>query len=139
MAFQCSRCAADPTPTRLNHPRQCAFSADGHFLPAKNWNCASIAFLLGHELARDFMGQQESLQFVPAMTAVMDGETPSATDVMQDGWLILTRQGRSGTVESLLHVGMFPAPAMVTLAMVEECIESLRKQAQLSTGLVTVQ
>lgn len=138
MAFQCSRCAADPTPSRLNHPRQCAFDASGAFLPGKNWNCASIAYLLGFPLAHDFMGQMESLQFVPAMTPVMDGDMPSLTEVMQDGWVILTRQGRSGTVDSLIHVGVFPQPSLVDLSMVEEVIECLRKQTQLSTGLVVV-
>lgn len=139
MAYACPRCAADPTPSRLNHTRQCAFAEDGAFLPGKNWNCATIAVLLGHPLAQDFMGQHESLQFVPAMTAVMteDG-MPSLTDVMQDGWLILTRSERSGTVESLCHVGVFYAPALVNLQMVDECVESLRKQAQLQTGLVSI-
>lgn len=134
----CPRCVADPTPSRLNHPRQCAFDAHGQFLPGKNWNCASIALLLGFPLAQDFLGQSESIQFVPAMTPLMEGDTPSTTEVIQDGWLILTRQGRSGTVESLMHVGVFPEPALVDLAMVEEVIEGLRKQAQLQTGLVVV-
>lgn len=84
------------------------------------------------------MGQMESLQFVPAMTPVMDGDMPSLTEVMQDGWVILTRQGRSGTVDSLIHVGVFPQPSLVDLSMVEEVIECLRKQTQLSTGLVVV-
>ncbi|HXJ44072.1 MAG TPA: hypothetical protein VNH18_32595 [Bryobacteraceae bacterium] len=94
--------------------------------------------LLGFPLAQDFMGQHESIQFVPAMTPVMEGDMPSLTDVMQDGWLVLTRHERSGTVESLMHVGVFPAPSLVDLTMVEEVIESLRKQAQLQTGLVVM-
>lgn len=140
MAFQCARCLADPTPARLNHGRQCAFDADGSFRPGQNWNCASIAYLLGDPLAQDFMGQHESLQFLPAMTPVMiDKDTPSKTEIMQDGWIILTRSERSGTVEALLHVGVYAEPSKVDLAMVEECIECLRKRAQLSTGLVTIQ
>ncbi len=119
--------------------RQCAFDADGAFLPAKNWNCATIAQLLGHPLAQDFLGQQESIQFVPAMTYAMDGDVPSKTDILQDGWFIFTRQGRSGTVESLIHVGVFAVPAMVDLAMVEECITCLNKQASLQTGIVSIQ
>ncbi len=136
----CPRCLADPTPSRLTQPRRCAFDESGAFLPAVNWNCATFAFLLGHPLAQDFQGMDESIQFVPAMTAVVDEQgNPSATEITQDGFLVMTRHGRSGSVESLIHVGVFPDPAAVTLQMVEECIEALRKQAQQSTGLVTVQ
>ena len=135
----CSRCLADPAPSRLSQPRECAFDDSGAFREL-NWNCATIAFLLGHPLAHDFLGQSESIQFVPAMTAVVDGESgePSKTDVMQDGWLVLTRAGREGRVSSLVHLGDFFPPSPVTLAMLDDTIEGLRKQAQISTGLVSV-
>lgn len=139
MAFQCPRCSADPTPARLTQPRRCAFDANGGF-NRENWNCATIAYLLGHPLAQDFLGESESLQFVPNMTEVVDEHGAVLTgETMQDGWLILTRDGRQGTVSSMVYVGTFHPPAEVSLAQVEECLEGLRKQAQLSTGLVTVQ
>lgn len=134
----CSRCVDDPAPSRLSQPRRCAFADDGTFTP-DNWNCATIAYLLGHPLAHDFLGQSESLQFAPVMTPVVDeaGE-PSKTDVMQDGWFVLTREGREGCVASMVYVGAFFPPSPVTLSMVDETLEGLRKQAQMSTGLVSI-
>lgn len=137
--YACPRCVADPQPPHFDRSRQCAFHEDGTFNP-DNWNCATIAYLLGAPDAQDISSELESLQAIPAYMPILNVSEGDSVSIQQRGWLVMARQFNVGRSASLMYVGPFHPPRAVTLAMCDDVIASTMEHvARNSSQVVTLQ
>lgn len=133
----------DPRPPHFDRDRICAFNADGSF-QSDNWNCATIAYLLGAPDAQDMSSELESLQAIPAYMPVAGTSDVIDTDgikptIEQRGWLVMCRQFNVGRAASLMYCGPFHPPRGVSFAMCDDVIAATEQHIKDHSGVVTLQ